>query len=745
MSNVRIHSNDVAQNAAKSLHARAFTHQNNIFLGGGQSEYDLRLMAHEGTHVLQQAKGKRAIQCDYETATTRSGPAEAEASLPAHPSRAPHEIVIMSGGPTSNRMDPDHDDHPWNYATAARARIERFIESAFGSRRLMIPDDTITWVVMRPPYRYRALEDGKSVDEYTNRIANFSLPKLRADWDRLRTSWVRMHPEQGGVVPTGAEVIQLHFVDSSADFVVFMNEGSAGAGRAAMSYAGFPLASKPIGRFEYFGHGVPGQLWFSMGWDHIASKDQTFSTDDISLLDANIFVGEAEYRSWSCNTARPKGVNATSFAQAWVERFGGRFVGAVGRTTYAFITDPSNPRAEVFLSREEPAYWATVESVGQRPPAAEPVESHPGWVHESELPPETTEQTEAPSVSPEWSGMATRARSSAEARYEELVPEMVCRLDIVPYSEPAEPGDPVCTDEGAGRFDLGVCTPGESQTGARGGIAEPETTSPGADYYRVHEIPVGDPRGICAPGADEPAWDPFLQAIADQAYRETLDTDSLPGTGANLINLASEIRARSQGFHIGVVERNGRVYYKIYGSRGAHSGIPGRWYAARNLPGTSSELARLVSPRAGLSQGLRGGAGGLSYWLTVGGRTLDYAIDPEKEFGSDYAVDIAFDLVKTAGSGAAAGAVGAWATGVLAGGALGATIGSAAPIVGTVVGFVVGVLVAMAIEFFIGDFRQSIKSWLRSRHDIRATGTRAPGGRGSRTGAPPRAGEEGIK
>jgi hypothetical protein len=54
LSNVRVHSGTSAQEASHSLNAKAFTHQNNIFLGKGQSATDLQLMAHESTHVVQQ-------------------------------------------------------------------------------------------------------------------------------------------------------------------------------------------------------------------------------------------------------------------------------------------------------------------------------------------------------------------------------------------------------------------------------------------------------------------------------------------------------------------------------------------------------------------------------------------------------------------------------------------------------------------------------------------------------------------
>jgi len=60
LSNVRVHEGMAAQDASHSLNAKAFTHQSNIFLGRGQSQSNLQLMAHEATHVIQQS-GKTSL------------------------------------------------------------------------------------------------------------------------------------------------------------------------------------------------------------------------------------------------------------------------------------------------------------------------------------------------------------------------------------------------------------------------------------------------------------------------------------------------------------------------------------------------------------------------------------------------------------------------------------------------------------------------------------------------------------
>ncbi len=54
LGSVRVHENAAERETASELGARAFTYRNHIWLGRGESQSDLHLMAHETTHVLQQ-------------------------------------------------------------------------------------------------------------------------------------------------------------------------------------------------------------------------------------------------------------------------------------------------------------------------------------------------------------------------------------------------------------------------------------------------------------------------------------------------------------------------------------------------------------------------------------------------------------------------------------------------------------------------------------------------------------------
>jgi hypothetical protein len=54
LGDVRVHDDPAAQKAARDLDARAFAHGKDIWLGAGESQKDVGLMAHESAHVLQQ-------------------------------------------------------------------------------------------------------------------------------------------------------------------------------------------------------------------------------------------------------------------------------------------------------------------------------------------------------------------------------------------------------------------------------------------------------------------------------------------------------------------------------------------------------------------------------------------------------------------------------------------------------------------------------------------------------------------
>jgi hypothetical protein len=88
---VRVHDDPLAQEANAAMGARAFAYGGDVFLGAGESDGDLGLMAHELTHVAQQgAAGQRLPQRKVEVGAADS-PAEREADAVA--------VAVTAGAP----------------------------------------------------------------------------------------------------------------------------------------------------------------------------------------------------------------------------------------------------------------------------------------------------------------------------------------------------------------------------------------------------------------------------------------------------------------------------------------------------------------------------------------------------------------------------------------------------------------------------------------------------------------------
>jgi hypothetical protein len=85
LSSVRVHTDGAAQRSARALRARAYTVGSDIFFGAGRYDPEgssgRELLAHELTHVLQQAAGREAVQREGEPEQAR-----ARTSAPRRPS-----------------------------------------------------------------------------------------------------------------------------------------------------------------------------------------------------------------------------------------------------------------------------------------------------------------------------------------------------------------------------------------------------------------------------------------------------------------------------------------------------------------------------------------------------------------------------------------------------------------------------------------------------------------------------------
>jgi hypothetical protein len=100
---VRVHDDPLAQEATAAMGARAFAYGGDVFLGAGESDGDLGLMAHELTHVAQQgAAGQRLPQRRVEVGAADS-PAEREADAVAGAvtAGAPPAGLLVDDGPVA--------------------------------------------------------------------------------------------------------------------------------------------------------------------------------------------------------------------------------------------------------------------------------------------------------------------------------------------------------------------------------------------------------------------------------------------------------------------------------------------------------------------------------------------------------------------------------------------------------------------------------------------------------------------
>ena len=100
---VRVHDDPLAQEANAAMGARAFAYGGDVFLGAGESDGDLGLMAHELTHVAQQgAAGQRLPQRQVEVGAADS-PAEREADAVAGAvtAGAPPAGLLVDDGPVA--------------------------------------------------------------------------------------------------------------------------------------------------------------------------------------------------------------------------------------------------------------------------------------------------------------------------------------------------------------------------------------------------------------------------------------------------------------------------------------------------------------------------------------------------------------------------------------------------------------------------------------------------------------------
>ena len=99
LGDVRVHTDELAQQASAAMGARAFAHKSDVFLGAAESPADTKLMAHELAHVVQQGAAGPAVQRQVQVGEANS-PAETEADAVAEKvaGNAPSTQRLMDEG-----------------------------------------------------------------------------------------------------------------------------------------------------------------------------------------------------------------------------------------------------------------------------------------------------------------------------------------------------------------------------------------------------------------------------------------------------------------------------------------------------------------------------------------------------------------------------------------------------------------------------------------------------------------------
>ena len=137
---VRVHDDSSAHQSNVALKSRAFTHGQDIWLGQGESQTDLHLMAHETTHVIQQTGVvRRSPLDDVESGAGETIEEEVSTAgaLPEDtPSPAPPAPAIAEGGlaPTPEAVTPPSEQVTPVIEEAMRAQESEVEEAPAGEQ-----------------------------------------------------------------------------------------------------------------------------------------------------------------------------------------------------------------------------------------------------------------------------------------------------------------------------------------------------------------------------------------------------------------------------------------------------------------------------------------------------------------------------------------------------------------------------------------------------------------------------------
>ncbi len=187
--------------------------------------------------------------------------------------------LIVAGGPALRKWEelrPEKQQHDlwWaNFIRASTIRIDE-LRDKYNS-----PYD-ITWIVYKPAYEKRSMEDGKPL-----------------------TEWIEGQASKRNVT--------LVWVNSNAELLTAFNTHK--------SYS--------IKTFDYFGHSNKYCFMLDYGCHVMAASKAWLHESDLSKINPNLFSRTAFCKSYGCHTGE-------SMSGYWKQHFNVPLIGAIGKTNY---------------------------------------------------------------------------------------------------------------------------------------------------------------------------------------------------------------------------------------------------------------------------------------------------------------------------------------------------------------------------------------------------------------------------
>ncbi len=192
------------------------------------------------------------------------------------------EYLILVGGPALRtlenlRVPEDRHDRWWaNFVSAANIRTRQFHSQG-------VPPSSITWLVFRPGYERRAIEEGNPLVRWIEELA-------------------------------GRREANLIWFATQDEMIQHINHGNNRRRNRIVS-------------FDFFGHSNKYCFLIEYGSEIIGASSVWLHENELRRLRRSAFHPRAFCKSWGCHTAE-------SMSRRWQQVLGMPLWGAYGKTTY---------------------------------------------------------------------------------------------------------------------------------------------------------------------------------------------------------------------------------------------------------------------------------------------------------------------------------------------------------------------------------------------------------------------------